>query len=71
MPRVHRSSKVSSFAARSPRGLGLLSALLALGLLLMAVTGAYVVKSMLGINLMAGPSPMHGVFVIMRRAGLV
>lgn len=31
----------------------------------------YVLKSKLGINLLAGPSPFHDIFVSLRQAGLV
>ncbi len=36
-----------------------------------AVIVLYAVKSKLGINLLQEPSPLHGVFVTMRNAGLV
>lgn len=39
--------------------------------LVVAVIALYAIKSKLGINLMQGPSPLHGVFVSMRLAGLV
>lgn len=39
--------------------------------LVVAVITLYAIKAKLGINLMQGPSPLHGVFVSMRHAGLV
>lgn len=44
-----------------------LSASLAAAVLFsIVVVAAYVVKSKLGINLMDGPSPLHGLYVLIR-----
>lgn len=44
---------------------------LCLTAVVVAIIVLYVIKSKLGINLLPGPSPLHGVFVSMRNAGLV
>lgn len=38
--------------------------LLAFALLSVAVVAAYVVKSKLGINVLPGPSPLHGLYLL-------
>ncbi len=40
--------------------------LFAFALISVAVVAAYIVKSKLGINLLPGPSPLHGLYLLIR-----
>lgn len=51
-----------SLSAGAMRGTAI--AMLSVSLVLSAVVALYLVKSAMGINLMAGPSPLHDLYVL-------
>lgn len=48
-----------------------LAGALGMTLLVAAALALYILKSRLGIDLIPGPSPLHDLFVALRKAGLV